>query len=217
MIMTEKSKVAKRYDRWSGIYDSVDTFPLIGRSEKRWRIEAIGMLDLKPDDVILDVGTGTGLMLPWIAEHLTSGKVIGIDLSEKMLARARERVKECGFEDRVELSYEDAEGMSFQDGMFDKVIASYALTTIPDPVKMISEIYRVLKPKGQAVILDTGPPNKPIGKPVYYWMRFSAKVFGYTDISRDPYGIISSTNSFTISEERRHYATTVYLIGLLRP
>ncbi|MCK4266160.1 MAG: methyltransferase domain-containing protein, partial [Thermoplasmata archaeon] len=122
LMASEKAKVERRYDRWSRYYDTVDTFPGIGRLEKRWRLEAIESLELKPDDMVLDVGTGTGLILPWIAERLTTGKVMGIDLSENMLEKARERAGKCGVEDRVELRKMDIEKMGFEDGSFDKVI-----------------------------------------------------------------------------------------------
>jgi len=215
-MSSDKEKVAKRYDRWSGVYDSVDTFPGLGRWEKRWRLEAIEMLALKPSDLVLDVGTGTGLIVPWLASRLKTGKVIGIDISEKMLAKARERAEKCSVADRAEFKLDDAEKMSFPDNYFDKVIATYALTTIPNPEKMVQEISRVMKPSGTFVLLDTGPPKSFGGKFVHAWMRACAKVFGYTDISRDPYKILASAPSLKIVSEKRHYATTVYCMVLAK-
>jgi phosphatidylethanolamine/phosphatidyl-N-methylethanolamine N-methyltransferase len=215
-MAVEKARVARRYDRWSGLYDFVDTFPGLGRAEKRWRLEAIGMLDLRPDDRVLDVGTGTGLIIPWIAAKLSTGKVVGIDISEKMLRKAEERVQRLGLSSKAEFRREDAEAMTFGNATFDKVIATYTLTTIPDPEAMLKEISRVLKPGGTLVLLDTGPPTKPRGNALYYWMRFTARIFGYTDISRDPYKILAAGPSFSITEERRYYATTVYLMKLLK-
>jgi len=213
-MATDKSKVARRYDRWSGLYDFIDTFPGFGRAEKRWRREAIDMLDLQPGDRVLDVGTGTGLIVPWIADKLDSGKVIGTDISEKMLERARERVEKLGLSSKAEFVKDDAEAMMFPDASFDKVIATYTLTTIPDPAAMMKEIHRVLKPGGILVLLDTGPPTETKGNTLYYWMKFTARLFGYTDISRDPYKILAEAPPFTKCEERRYYATTVYLMSL---
>lgn len=207
---SDKSKVARRYDRWSGVYDSVDTFPIVGRAEKRWRLEAIAMLDLQPDDLVLDVGTGTGLIIPWIAEHLTTGKVIGIDISEKMLARARERAEKCGVAHRVELKIDDAENMSFRDGTFDKIIATYTMTTVPEPEKTFREMVRVLKDDGKIVILDTGKPRKGASRAVHFYMTPFAKFFGLTHIDRDMDAIASTVDGIVKMEEKRYYGGMVY-------
>lgn len=211
LMASEKAKVERRYDRWSRYYDTVDTFPGIGRLEKRWRLEAIESLELKPDDMVLDVGTGTGLILPWIAERLTTGKVMGIDLSENMLEKARERAGKCGVEDRVELRKMDIEKMGFEDGSFDKVIATYTLTTVPDHAATIAEMHRVVKKGGLVVILDTGKP-KGLAKIPYYPMLAAAKLFGRTHFDKDVIGELRKQKGWKITKERRHYGGMVYCI-----
>jgi len=194
---TNKSRVAKRYDKWSGFYDSVDTFPLVGRAEKRWRLEAIEMLDIKENHQVLDVGTGTGLILPWIATHLETGKVIGTDISEKMLKKARERAEKAGVADRIELKIDDAANMSFPDKTFDRIIATYTMTTVPEPEKTFAEMVRVMKDDGKLVILDTGKPKKRLSRAVHYYMTPFAKVFGLTHIDRDIYQITRHSRRFS--------------------
>jgi demethylmenaquinone methyltransferase/2-methoxy-6-polyprenyl-1,4-benzoquinol methylase len=208
-MASEKAKVAKRYDSWSRYYDSVDTFPLLGRTEKRWRLEAVGLLDIQPSDRILDVGTGTGLILPWLAEEVTTGKVIGTDISEKMLATARERVKALGLEGKVELKKDDIEAMAFDDESFDRVIATFTLTTVPDFRVTIAEMHRVLKPSGKAVILDTGKP-RGAAKVFYYPMMATAKLFGRTHFDKDVQGELRKQTSWKIIDEKWHYAGMVY-------
>ncbi len=201
-----KKKVIKRYDGFSKYYDSLDT-GLVQTTVER-RKKAVGLLNVQPDHIVLDVGTGSGLVLPWIAKKLISGKVYGADLSTGMLEKARERLTP-DIVDRVELKVEDIEAMTFDDDFFDSMIATYTLTTVPDPWKMMRECYRVLKPGGVFVMLDTGPPSKKRGIPVYLWMRLSAILFGYTKINRRledylPPGLV-------IESEERFYGYTVYL------
>lgn len=203
-----KEKVVKRYDKFSKYYDSLDSFPGIGKGEMRRRLEAVRMLDPMPHETILDVGTGSGAILPVIADLLNTGKVVGVDLSEKMLAVAKKRVGEAGLDDRVEIKVEDIEKMTFEDAGFDAVIGTYALTTVPDPKSMMNECARVLKPGGRMVILDTGPPTSKGGLPLYYWMRLTAALFGYTYINRKLVDYLP--DNLAIEKEERFLATTVY-------
>lgn len=203
--INKKTKVIKRYDKWSGYYDSLDS---IGKGERNRRVTAIDMLDVQPDDVIIDVGTGSGFILPLIADRLSGGNVIGVDLSEKMLQKAKTRVMETGVSEKVKLQKEDIEDMKFESNTFDKVIATYTLTSVPDPSAMMRECSRILKPGGSMVILDTGPPTSRLGIPMYYWMRFSAALFGYTYINRRLNDYLPE--NLVMEEEKRFLATTVY-------
>lgn len=99
---------------------------------------------------ILDVGTGTGAMALILAEM--GHDVTGIDLSEGMLSRAKEKAKKSNL--HVEFKIGDAEIPSFPDDTFDVVINRHLLWTLPHPEKAIQEWNRVLKPGGHVVILD---------------------------------------------------------------
>jgi len=99
---------------------------------------------------ILDVGTGTGAMAMVLAEM--GHDVTGIDLSEGMLNRAKEKEKQTSLS--VEFKIGDAEILSFADNTFDVVINRHLLWTLPHPEKAIKEWNRVLKSGGKVVILD---------------------------------------------------------------
>ena len=100
--------------------------------------------------MILDVGTGTGAMALVLAEM--GHDVSGIDLSDGMLNKAKEKAKQANLP--VEFKIGDAEKLSFPDDTFDVVINRHLLWTLPHPEKAIKEWNRVLKPGGQVVILD---------------------------------------------------------------
>lgn len=205
-----KRKVAKRYDRWSGWYDAIDTCPLFGGTiQKRWKREAVNALALENGERVLDMGTGTGLLLPWIADGAVDLRIVGIDLSRRMLLRARRRAG-----GRADLVLGDLEQMPFKDGAFDKAIATFTLTTVPDPGQFLEETARVLRCHGTAAILDTGPPKRRFARILYPFLAGSARLSGYTMIDREPRALLDRVKSLFIETERRFFSSCVYLLGL---
>ncbi|MCX8173016.1 MAG: class I SAM-dependent methyltransferase [Thermoplasmata archaeon] len=178
--MNEKEKVRKRYDRWSRVYDAFDLGGVT--YEKRFAADALG---LKGTEKVLDFGTGTGAILPYVAGKLKTGKVYAVDFSEKMLERARTRVRKTGIQDRVEILRDDCENLSFPSDFFDCAIATFAFTSLPHPQKGAMELARVLKPSGRFAVLETGKPKKWYLLPYYWLIKPVARVFGYTYIDRN--------------------------------
>ncbi|MGB9636332.1 MAG: class I SAM-dependent methyltransferase [Thermoplasmata archaeon] len=183
--MEKKEKVRKRYDRWSSVYD---IFDLGGVTyEKRF---AVDMLNIKGNEQILDFGTGTGAILPYIASKLTTGKIYAVDFSQKMVEKARARVKKHRIEEKVEVRLDDCENLSFADSTFDCVIATYTFTSLPNPQKGAGEMARVLKLGGYFSVLETGRPKKWYLLPHYWLIKPTARIFGYTYIDRDVSAIL---------------------------
>jgi phosphatidylethanolamine/phosphatidyl-N-methylethanolamine N-methyltransferase len=98
----------------------------------------------RPDERILEVGVGTGLSLPLYPRTV---RVVGIDVSPHMLARAQAQKLGRGL-DHVELHCMDAERMTFEDDSFDKVVAMYVVSVAPDPKRLLQEMRRVCRPGG---------------------------------------------------------------------
>ncbi|MEW5937166.1 MAG: methyltransferase domain-containing protein [Candidatus Thermoplasmatota archaeon] len=204
-----KEKIAKRYDRWSRCYDAIDTCPLFGGTvQKRWKREAINALGIERGERVLDMGTGTGLIVPWILEKGAGLRVVGIDLSRRMLLRAHARAM------AAEMVQGDLEQMPFKDGAFDKIIATFTLTTVPDPVQCLRETARVLRKGGKVAVLDTGPPKKGLTRLFYPLLARSARLSGYTMIDRNPKDMIERAKSLIIETERRFFSSCVYLLVL---
>jgi phosphatidylethanolamine/phosphatidyl-N-methylethanolamine N-methyltransferase len=137
--------VEEIYQSYSGIYDLV-----WGKLFESSRVEAIRHLGIYPEARILEVGVGSGLTLPFYPPNC---RVVGIDISENMLEKARKRVvrNEYG---HVTLKRMDASRMAFDDDSFDAVFAAYVITVVPDPKAVIAEMKRVCKRNGKIVFLN---------------------------------------------------------------
>ncbi|GIW55201.1 MAG: hypothetical protein KatS3mg082_1605 [Nitrospiraceae bacterium] len=116
-------KVERVYTAYANIYDHV-----FGKVFHEGRESAIRNLNVQPNERILEVGVGTGLALPMYPRHC---QIVGIDLSEGMLEKAKERASAHRLS-HVRLYRMDAGAMEFPDDSFDTVVAAYVVTAVPD-------------------------------------------------------------------------------------
>jgi phosphatidylethanolamine/phosphatidyl-N-methylethanolamine N-methyltransferase len=112
-----------------------------------------------PGERILEVGVGTGLSLPLYPQNVS---VVGIDISSDMLDQARARLARAGLEHMAKLMVMDAENMAFEDDSFDKVVAMYVASVVPDPARLVDEIRRVCKPGGQIFMVNHFHSRNPV-------------------------------------------------------
>ena len=203
-----KDKVEKRYDRFSRFYDFLDTFPGLGGAEKKWRRHAIDKLGIRRGDRVVDIATGSGLIIPWIAEKRPR-EIIGIDISRNMLGEAEKRAKKYGLRN-LTLIRGDVERLPFKDGSIERVISTFSLTTIPDYERAIDEMLRIMKPGGTGVILDTGRPDKMWSRVLHAFLVPVAKLFGRTHFDRDIQKSLSGRAR--IIERSEFYGGMVYCI-----
>ena len=137
------ASVTKAYDAWAPIYDLV-----FGKVFARGRLAAVNSLG-RAEGRLLEVGVGTGLSLPAYPETL---KLVGVDISEPMLAKARERVRTLGLKNVEALTVMDAEKLEFDHETFDFVVAQYVVTAVPHPEVALDELLRVTKPGGEIIL-----------------------------------------------------------------
>ena len=137
--------VEKVYNRYSSVYDVV-----FGKVFHSGRELAPALLDLFPGARLLEVGVGTGLSLPLLPRNIT---ITAIDLSQKMLDRAKKRATNLALRN-TELIKMDATSLDFPDQTFDRVLAAYFVSTVPNPVKVVLEMKRVCKPGGLLVFMN---------------------------------------------------------------
>ncbi len=139
----EREQVARAYGRWAPVYDLI-----FGPVFRRGRLDAVAAAE-RIGGRILEVGVGTGLSLP---SYSSTTKVVGIDISEPMLDKARQRVKEQRLDHVESIAVGDAENLDFATASFDVVVAQYVVTAVPHPERALDEFVRVVRPGGEIVI-----------------------------------------------------------------
>jgi phosphatidylethanolamine/phosphatidyl-N-methylethanolamine N-methyltransferase len=141
----DRETITKAYARWAPIYDLV-----FARVFERGHRAAVAACE-RVGGRILEVGVGTGLTLPYYAR---TSRVFGIDFSEPMLRKARQRVAAEGLVHVEGLEVMDAEELAFPDEFFDVVVAQCVVNTVPHAEVALDEFARVLKTGGEIVLLN---------------------------------------------------------------
>jgi phosphatidylethanolamine/phosphatidyl-N-methylethanolamine N-methyltransferase len=166
----ERQAVEKAYDRWAPVYDLV-----FGPVFERGRQAAIAAAE-RVGGRILEVGVGTGISLP---DYSRANRIFGVDISEAMLRKARERVAELGLSHVEGLEAMDAERLAFPDAAFEVVVAQYVVTAVPNPEAALDEFARVLKPGGEIVILSRIGAEAGLRRSVERWFAPAARKLGW--------------------------------------
>lgn len=157
--LNKKKQVEQMFDTISGNYDGLNRVISLG-TDVKWRKKVIKMVAEKNPDAVLDIATGTGDLAIKFATATKASKIVGLDLSEGMLSVARKKVLGTALSDKIEFTQGDSEALPFEDNSFDAITVSFGIRNFENLDKGLSEINRVLKPKGLFVILETSVPTK---------------------------------------------------------
>ncbi|MBK6685091.1 MAG: bifunctional demethylmenaquinone methyltransferase/2-methoxy-6-polyprenyl-1,4-benzoquinol methylase UbiE [Deltaproteobacteria bacterium] len=143
--------IAPRYD----LLNRINSFGL----DRGWRRRTVEALQLLPGHRVLDLATGTADLAIELAEKLEV-EVVGLDPSVEMLAIGRQKVAKVGLQARVNLVEGDAQTLQFPDGHFDRVTIAFGIRNVPDRLKALKEIERVLKRGGRLAVLELSEPKQ---------------------------------------------------------
>jgi demethylmenaquinone methyltransferase/2-methoxy-6-polyprenyl-1,4-benzoquinol methylase len=158
---TKKQQVAEMFDRIADRYDFMNHF-LSARTDIGWRKKAIRLLKNDDPKLMLDIASGTGDMAIMACKLLHPDKVYGIDISTQMLEIGKKKVEKEGFTNRIELQVGDSETINFGENTFDAGMVAFGIRNFENLEKGLAEIWRVLKPGGQLIILEFSKPRQPI-------------------------------------------------------
>ncbi len=168
--LSKKGQVEKMFNNISKEYDILNRVISFG-IDVSWRKKIVKILKSKNPSTILDVATGTGDLA--IAMVKTNAqKIIGLDISKGMLDVGIEKIKDRNLNNTIEMVIGDSENLKYENDFFDAVTVSFGVRNFESLDSGLSEIFRVLKPNGSLVILETSSPTKFPFKQFY---RFYSK------------------------------------------
>lgn len=164
--LTKKQQVAGMFDTIAFRYDFLNHF-LSGNIDVSWRKKAIKQLKALQPQKVLDVATGTADVALMVHKMLQPQQVTGIDISDGMLEVGRKKVAKAGLSHIIQLENGDSENMRFTDAAFDAITVAFGVRNFENLEKGLAEMYRVLKPGGQVVILEFSKPRQLAFKGLY--------------------------------------------------
>jgi len=193
-----RKQVEQSYRRYAPVYDL-----LFGAVLGPGRLAMRQLVARLAPERILEVGVGTGLAL---SHYPVQAKISGIDVSEEMLAVARQRLSPADAQ-RIELRTMDAEVMEFADGAFDCVTLPYVLSVTPNPERLVAEVRRVCRPGGHIVIVNHFSGQQPwrllesLFRPLGGWLGFRTEFSLEHHVLRHDWDVVSvePTNLLALS------------------
>lgn len=178
MQQSKEQRVHKVFEKISENYDKMNSV-ISFQQHIKWRKDTMKRMNVKEGSKALDVCCGTADWTIALAEAVgPSGEVVGLDFSQNMLNVGIEKVKNLGL-NQVSLIHGNAMELPFPDDSFDYVTIGFGLRNVPDYLQVLKEMYRVLKPGGVAVCLETSQPTLIGYKQLYYfYFRHIMPLFG---------------------------------------
>jgi demethylmenaquinone methyltransferase/2-methoxy-6-polyprenyl-1,4-benzoquinol methylase len=176
--LSKKEQVAHMFNNIAPQYDFLNRFLSAG-IDISWRKKALALLKKDDPKKILDIATGTADVAILAATILSPNKIIGIDISEGMLALGRQKIANQQLQDIIELRQGDSEAIQYEDESFDAVTVSFGVRNFQHLENGLTEIKRVLRKGGKLVILEFSRPSLPGIQQLYkFYMSILAPGIG---------------------------------------
>lgn len=180
---SKKEEVAEMFNNISKRYDFLNHFLSLG-IDKIWRKKAIAELKEINPIRILDIATGTG-DFALAALKINPKEVVGIDISEGMLAVGKEKMIAKKVDNIISMQLGDSENLPFEDNYFDGLTVGFGVRNFENLEKGLTEMLRVIRPGGKAIILEfSKPKNFPIKQVFGFYSKYFIPFFG-KNISKD--------------------------------
>jgi demethylmenaquinone methyltransferase/2-methoxy-6-polyprenyl-1,4-benzoquinol methylase len=181
------SAIAPRYDLLNRLLSA-------GR-DRVWRREAIRAAKLPARGRLLDVCTGTADMALEAARQIPGATIAGVDFSARMIDLGRKKAASARVADRVHLSVAPAEALPFGDATFDGATVAFGLRNVPERLRALAEMHRILKPGGRAVVLEFTTPPGRLFRRIYLWYfhRVLPVIGGFVSGHRSAYSYLPAS------------------------
>lgn len=168
---SKKSQVRRMFDTIAPSYDRLNHL-LSFNFDRLWRKRLVKMVAAENPNMVIDVATGTGDVALAIARRMPEAKVVGIDLSEGMLAVAKEKSKGSEVTERIEWLVGDGEALPTEDGVADVVTVVFGIRNFQNAEAGIAEAFRTLRSGGCYMVMEFTTPRGKIFGALY---RFYSK------------------------------------------
>ncbi|MBK8845075.1 MAG: bifunctional demethylmenaquinone methyltransferase/2-methoxy-6-polyprenyl-1,4-benzoquinol methylase UbiE [Bacteroidetes bacterium] len=165
---SKRNQVEQMFNKIAPRYDFLNHFLSLG-IDKAWRKHAIQLLKMEKPKSILDIATGTGDFAFESFNRIKPDRLVGVDISGKMLDVARKKLEKKNIGNRITFLQGDAEALNFESNTFDAATVAFGVRNFENLEKGLAEINRVLKPGGLLIVLEFGQPKKFPVKQLYHF------------------------------------------------
>ncbi|WP_405199567.1 bifunctional demethylmenaquinone methyltransferase/2-methoxy-6-polyprenyl-1,4-benzoquinol methylase UbiE [Christiangramia sp. LLG6405-1] len=156
--LTKKKQVEQMFDNISDNYDGLNRVISMG-TDVSWRKKVVAAVAATNPDSILDIATGTGDLAIQMA-NTGANRIVGLDLSDGMLSVGRKKIAAKELDVEIEMIQGDSENLPFEADSFDAITVAFGVRNFENLELGLSEIFRVLKPGGIFVVLETSVPTR---------------------------------------------------------
>lgn len=201
---TKKEQVEQMFDNIAPTYDRLNHIMSLN-IDRMWRRRVMRIVRRSKASKIMDIATGTGDLAIAMAKRMERAEILGIDLSEEMLAVARSKVKRLELEQRITLLKGDAESLTMvADGVMDVATVAFGVRNFENLEGGLAEIYRTLKAGGKLVVLEFSIPRNRLVRWVYaqYSHRLIPRIGALISKDREAYTYLPESVDEFPSPER---------------
>lgn len=159
------------FDKVSSNYDFLNRLLTFG-IDVSWRKNVVKLVLDRKARSVLDIATGTGDLAIMFAKEDVD-KITGLDISVGMLDVGKKKIKDLGLEDKVDMIIGDSEQLPFEEATFDAITVAFGVRNFENLELGLQEIYRVLKPEGSLVVLETSQPSTfPVKQGFQFYSKY---------------------------------------------
>jgi len=173
----KKQQVTEMFDKVSSNYDFLNRVLTFG-IDISWRKHVVSLVKEGNAQKVLDIATGTGDLAIMLAKADIE-QVTGLDISAGMLNIGKQKVRDEGLDQSVDMVIGDSENLPFEEGSFDAITVAFGVRNFENLELGLAEIYRVLKPKGSLTVLETSQPTKfPVKQGFQFYSKYIIPTVG---------------------------------------